>query len=331
MSDVAARAGVSLKSVSRVVNGEPHVSSELAERVRAAAAELGFRPNTSARALAAGSGSLVGFVQVDAANPFFAAVHRGFEEVARAAGYLVISGSTDAEPGREVELVEALVEARVAGMLVAAAEGADAQLQEEIDLGAVVVCVDRLLPDLECDTVVSDNRDSTRRAVTELVDIGHERIAFLGGTPEVWTAAERFAGYQDAMAAAGLPSDDGGLVVRDVGTVAGAEEAARSLLGGPTPPTAVFAGQDRIGMGVIRALHDLDLQHRIAVTVFDEIPMAEQLDPSVTVLAQDPVEMGRRAGELLVGRLAGHRTGPHVLEVVPTRLVRRRSSRIPPG
>lgn len=83
-------------------------------------------------------------------------------------------------------------------------------------------------------------------------------------------------------------------------------------------------------MGAIRALHALDLQHRVALTVFDDIPMAEQLDPSVTVLAQDPVEMGRRAGELLVGRLAGSPMGPHVFEVVPTRLIRRQSSLIPP-
>jgi LacI family transcriptional regulator len=305
MSDVAARAGVSLKTVSRVVNAEPHVSADLDARVRRAIAELNYRPDRRARDLAATSaGRLIGFVQADAANPFFALVHRGLEDATRERGVLVLSGSTDADPGREATLVETLIEFRVEGLVIAVAEGSDDLLLREIDEGTPVVCVDRLLPGTPCDVVVSDNRSSTRAAVTHLHKIGHRRIAFLGGDQAVWTARERLGGYREALHEAGS-GPDAGLEIVDVGDVARAAEATQRLLAGVRPPTAIFAAQDRITIGAVAALHDLGLHHEIALFGFDEIPFAEQLSPSVAVIAQDPYEMGRRAGQLLLDRMSG--------------------------
>jgi LacI family transcriptional regulator len=332
MSDVAAHAGVSLKSVSRVLNGEAHVTPALAERVRAAVADLGYRPDGHARRLAreAGRSRLWGYVQVDAANPFFSSVHRGLEDVALEHGLTILAGSTDADPERESRLLASLVEWRVEGLVIAAAEGADAVLREEVAHGTPLVCVDRVLDDLTCDTVVSDNRGSTASAVGHLLERGHRRVAFVGGDTAVWTAAERLAGYREAMAAHGVPVDER-LVLTDVPDAAAAERAVEALLQGRPRPTAIFAAQDLLCAGTLRALHRLGMAQRVALFGFDEIPFADLLQPSVSVVAQQPYEMGRRAGELLLRRIAeGTPPGAPVFEVVPTSLRHRASGDIRP-
>jgi LacI family transcriptional regulator len=304
MSDVAAVAGVSLKTVSRVVNAEEHVSPSMAERVRDAIATLGYRPDGRARDLATAPaiGRLVGFVQVDAANPFFSAVYRGLEDVVSEHGLLLLAGSTDGDPEREARLVETLVEWRVDALVVAGAEGADELLRDEIVRGTPVVCVDRMLPELSCDTVVSSNRDSTRAAVTHLLDRGHRHVAFLGGDPRVWTVQERLAGYAAALGGAGVTRDPR-LEVLDVGDVERAASATRALLTSPASPTALFAAQDRISMGAIAALHELERAGNTALFGFDDVPFADVLEPPVSVVAQDPYRMGRRAGQLLIAQL----------------------------
>lgn len=331
MGDVAERAGVSLKSVSRVINAEPHVSDNLADRVRRAITELGYRPDRRARDLAAAphSGRLIGFVQVDAANPFFAAVYRGLEDATRDSGSLIITGSTDAHPQREATLIETLIEFRVEGLVVAAAEGSDDLLRREIDHGTSVVLVDRLLHDASCDTVVSTNRESARAAVAHLRRKGHTRIAFLGGD-RVWTASERLAGYCEALDATGVTSSSD-LQVVGVDDPLRAARATRRLLEQAQPPTALFTAQDRITAGAITALHDLNRQHDIALFGFDEIPFADQLSPSVSVVAQEPYEMGRRAGQLLLQRLTDGAAPPPVRSIVEAPLRHRQSGDIAPA
>ncbi len=326
MTDVAQRAGVSLKSVSRVVNGEAHVRPELAERIHAAIEELGYRPDRRARDLAAGTTArTVGYVQVDAANPFFAAVYRGLEDVLAAQGVLLMAGSTDASPARERELLEALIDFRVDGLVVAAAEGSDTLLAREIGYGTPVVCVDRVMTDPACDTVVSSNRGSMRRAVEHLVGRGHERIAFLGGRTAVWTAGERLAGYREAVEAAGVPAWER----TGVDQVEVAARTTRELLAAPAPPTALVTAQDRISSGAIAALHATGRQHDVALFGFDDLPFAEQLEPSVSVVAQDPRDMGARAAQLLLRRLAEPERDAELV-VVDAPLVHRASGDIPP-
>jgi len=332
MSDVAAKAGVSLKSVSRVVNAEAHVSTDLDARVRRAIAELNYRPDRRARELAAApsSGRLIGFVQADAGNPFFASVHRGLEDATRERGVLILTGSTDADPVREAALVETLIEFRVEGLVVAVAEGSDDLLRREVEHGTPVVCVDRLLLDAPSDVVVSNNRQSTRTAVIHLWEIGHRRIAFLGGDQAVWTARERLAGYREALQVKGSESESD-LEIVDVGDVARAGEATRRLLAAGHPPTAIFAAQDRITIGAVAALHDLGRQHDVALFGFDEIPFSEQLSPSVAVIAQDPYEMGQRAAQLLLDRMSNPSEPGIVRTVVDSQLRYRESGDIKPS
>lgn len=333
MSEVAARAGASLKSVSRVVNGEPHVSPELDARVRRAIVELGYRPDRRARGLAADSndGRLIGFVQVDAANPWFAAVYRGLEDAALKQDGIVIAGSTDADPEREAALIETLMEFRVDGLVVAAAEGSDDFLRREIARGTQIVCVDRPLSDVNCDLVVCDNREGTVAAVTHLLEIGHQRIAFVGGNQAVWTARQRFQGYRDALRDAGLtPSPE--LEVVNVDHADDAQEAVRRLFSlTDDPPTAIFAAQDRITIGAVSALHAAGRQHDVALFGFDEIQFSEVLSPSISVVAQHPYEMGHRAGELLHDRLADRVSSRPARAVVPSSIIHRQSGNIRPA
>jgi LacI family transcriptional regulator len=277
----------------------------------------------------AAAGRLLGYVQVDASNPFFGAVSRGIEAVTRPAGYLVMTGSTDADPGHEAVLIETLIEARVAGIVVAAAQGGDELLRDEVRHGTAIVCVDRPLAGAEVTTVTSDNRLATSRAVALLIDRGHRRIAYLGGDDAVWTAQERHTGFVEAVTAAGLELDPS-LVIRGVDEHDRAAAAARQLLQAAHPPTAIVAGQDRIGTGAIAALHDLGKQHEVALIVFDAVPMADLLDPPVACIAQDPFEMGRVAARALLSQLDGSELAPRIV-VVPTRFVDRASAAVPPG
>ncbi|MFP4634829.1 MAG: LacI family DNA-binding transcriptional regulator [Nitriliruptoraceae bacterium] len=327
LADVAERAGVSSKSVSRVVNGEAHVRPELAARIRAAIDELGYRPDHRARDLASGPAvRSVGYVQVDAANPFFAAVYRGLEDVLGAQGILLVAGSTDASPARERELLQALIDFRVGGLIVAAAEGSDELLAREITYGTPLVCVDRVMAEPACDTVVSSNRASMRRAVEHLLSRRHERIAFMGGRPEVWTASERLEGYREAVAAAGVPAWE----ITGVDQVEAADHATRGLLDTPSPPTALVTGQDRITTGAIAALHAMGREHEVALFGFDELPFTEQLQPSISVVAQDPRYMGARAAQLLLSQIAEPGRAPELV-VVEAPLIHRASGDIPPA
>jgi LacI family transcriptional regulator len=330
MGDVAERAGVSLKSVSRVVNGERHVSPQVTARVMESIAALGYRPDRRARDLAASpnTGRLVGFVQVDAANPFLAMVNRGLEDATAERGLLVLSGSTDADPAREEALVHTLVEFRVEGLVVVAAEGSDDQLRREVALGTPLVCVDRVIDDLVCDTVVSENLATTHEAVSHLVSRGHRRIAYLGGDVRVWTARERLAGFREGMAAAGLPVLPG-LEVLDVDTPPLAAAATARLLRMADPPTALVTAQDRITTGAVQALHAAGRQHDIALFGFDDVPFAAELQPSLSLVVQDPYAMGHRAGQLLLARMADPARPPHQV-ILDAPLVHRASGEIPP-
>ena len=331
MRDVAGVAGVSVATVSRVVNGRDDVHGDLAERVQDAIALLGYRRDLTASTLRRTdrtSGSL-GLVFADVSNPFFSAVHRGVEDVARARHVLTFAGSSDEDPGRERELAEAFAARGVDGLLIVACSDDHSYLQRDRQSGVALVFVDRLPRFVDADSVVSDNRGGARAGVEHLLAAGHERIAFLGDRPAVFTAAERRRGYRDALEAARLPVDPAHERVGLVDSVAAAR-ATRELLELPDPPTALFTGQNLITIGAIRTLHALGLQHRVALIGFDDVPLGDMLEPGVTVVAQDPYALGRAAAALLFARLDGaDGASRHV--VVPTRLIVRGSAELAPA
>ncbi|MGW4468222.1 LacI family DNA-binding transcriptional regulator [Nonomuraea sp. NPDC004354] len=323
MKDVAAEAGVALKTVSRVVNNEPGVNTATAERVRAAIERLGYSRNESARVLRQGRTSSIGLVIEDVADPFYSGLTRAVEEVAIKHGSLVLSGSSGEDPAREKELVLTFCARRVDGLIVVPAGNDHSYLRAELDAGTPAVFVDRPAgPGPEVDTVLCDNAGGARLAVRHLLAHGHRRVAFLGDSPTIFTADERQRGYREAL---------GDLVdERLVSMAHPSPERVRAVLdrwlGMDDPPTALFTGNGRCTVTALRALEG----RRIALVGFDDFELADLLDPAVTVVAQDPAGLGRMAAELLFRRIAGN-GGPVERVIQPVRLIARGSGEIGPG
>ncbi|MFD6154711.1 LacI family DNA-binding transcriptional regulator [Streptomyces sp. NPDC060243] len=327
MKDVAARAGVGLKTVSRVVNDEPGVTPDTERRVREAIAALGFRRNDSARVLRKGRTASVGLILEDLADPFYGPLSRAVEEVARAHGALLINGSSAEDPERERELALALCARRVDGLVVIPAGDDHRYLQPEIAAGMAAVFVDRPAGGIEADVVLSDSFGGAREGVRHLLAHGHRRVGFIGDMPRIHTAAERLRGYRAALAEAGITPDPEwvSLGVTDPQRV---RDAAHAMLGGPEPVTAVFAGNNRVTVTVVRVL--AERVRPVALVGFDDFELADLLDPGVTVVAQDAAQLGRTAAQRLFGRLDG---AAHEAErfVLPTRLIPRGSGELPPA
>ncbi len=327
MRDVAATAGVSLKTVSRVVNRERGVAPDTSVRVTDAIERLGFHRNDLARSLRPGQKtSTVGLVIGDVGNPFFSGIARAVEQVARDEGYMVIAGSTHEDAQHEKELVATLCMRRVDGILLVPAGRDHRYLLAELAAGTAVVFIDRPPGGIEADAVVVDNVSGARRAVEHLLASGHRRIGLLGDSTSVFTAAQRTLGYRAALAGAGIAVDERLLRIGPH-DAADAHAAARELLALPDPPTAVFAVNNRMSLGALRALRDPG--RRVALVGFDDFELADMLATPITVIAHDPAAMGGAAAELLFRRLAGD-TGPPRQVVLPTRLVTRGSGEIPP-
>lgn len=331
MRDVAALAAVSLKTVSRVVNREDGVSPELRARVEEAVQLIGYRPNLTASSLRRSDRKTqaIGLLLEDVANPFSSALHRAVEDVAAARSCLVFAGSSDEDAAKEGELLRAFAHRRVDGLIVIPAGDDPSGLADERRQGRPIVFVDRRATLHDADSVTVDNRAGVARAVRHLAGFRHRRIAFLADLSSIWTATERYQGFVDGLLESQIPLDPR-LVRRDVHGIGPARDAILELLHGPDPPTAIVAGQNLITIGAIRALQALRRQREVALIGFDDFVLADLLDPPVTVVAQDPGELGRVAAELLFARLEGGPGEPrHV--VVETTLVERGSGEIQPG
>lgn len=330
MREVAARAEVSVKTVSRVVNDEPGVSPSLIERVRAAIEELDFQPNAGARSLrrADHRSASIALLLEDVANPFSAAVQRAVENVAVPRGVMVFSASLDEDPTRERTLAREFSARHTDGLIIAPAGDDQSYLATELRAGTPVVCVDREVHNLAADSVVATNTLGAAEGIRHLIAAGHRRIAFLGDSSSIVTARQRYAGYEQALGEAGIPIDPS-IVLYNVRDSATADSAITSMLSRPNAPTALFTAQNLITIGAVRALRRLGREHTTALVGFDDFQLADLLTPGVTVVAQDPIAMGRFAADLLFARIDGTATTPGVY-LVPTALIRRGSGEIPP-
>jgi LacI family transcriptional regulator len=313
--------------VSRVVNGV-EVQPELAARVHDAVKLLGYRRDLTASTLRRADrlSATIGLLLEDVANPFFSALYRSVEDVAAQRGVLAFAASSDEDPARERRLLEELLARGVDGLIVAPTGGDQSYLARDRQSGVALVFVDRPPHFLDADVVVSDNAAGAYTAVSHLVARGHRRIAFLGDRPEVHTADERLRGYCEALAHHDI-GEDPALVRYPLLAPEQASDATRDLLESPDPPTALFTSQNLITMGAVRTLHELALQHAVALVGFDDIALAELLDPPLTVVAQDPAELGRTAAELLFARLDGDDAPSRRVEL-PTRLIQRGSGEL---
>jgi LacI family transcriptional regulator len=326
MRDVARAAGVSLMTVSRVVNGEPGVQPETAARVGRAIRSLGYQRNNAARQLRRRGEptQTIGLLVDDLANPFFAALARAVEDAARERSYVVLIGSSNDSLRREREVISAFCARQVDGLLVVPVAGSHRFLRDQLALGTKVVCADRPADGMQVDTVLVDNQQAAKQAVSHLLDRGHRRIGYLGDRDDIWTVRQRQAGFLAAFADAGLAPEPS-LIRHGLRDRASAAAAAAELGRLPEPPTAVFASNNVTTMGAVDALYGRP--GGMALVGFDDFALADKLAPPVTVVAQDPAAIGATAAQLLFSRIAGDSSPPREVLLL-TRLLPRGSGEV---
>ncbi len=323
MRDVAEMAGVSLKTVSRVINAEAGVTPATAERVTLAIATLGFERNDLAASLRNGrSSSTLGLVIEDVANPFYSAIAQAVEAAARDRGFLLITASAREDAERERELVAALLRRRVDALLIVPA-GSD---HRYIAASSRAVFLDRPPLGIEADTVLLDDLGGARGAVEHLIAHGHTRIACVADDAGLYTMRERIAGYREALYAAGI-DEDPSLVVTGNRDVAAAEAAVARLLKMPDKrrPTALFTANNRNTIGALHALPEAD--GRVALVGFDDFELADLL--GTTVVRADAWKLGEQGAALAFARLDGDDDPPRTV-TIPTELITRGSGEVTP-
>ncbi|WP_030940793.1 LacI family DNA-binding transcriptional regulator [Streptomyces sp. NRRL S-646] len=328
LADVAREVGVSAKTVSRVLNEDGPVSPRTREQVLAAVAELGFQPNLMARNIRVGGpDTTIGLVIPDLANPFFGAVARAIEDTVGERGLTLLMGSSADDPGRERALTDKFLARRVSILMIVPSVGADhSHLKSHRAAGLPVVFLDRPGVGLSTDSIVSSNRAGTHDGVAHLIAHGHRRIGFIGDLPvKLYTRRERLAGYRTALQEADLAYDRS--LVTNAHDQPAAATATAQLLALSDPPTALFAGNNMVALGMVAELARRGRKD-IAVVAFDDVPLAEALEPALTVVAQDPEEIGRAAAATALARLDGDRSRARTI-TVPTRLIVRGSGERP--
>jgi LacI family transcriptional regulator len=300
MREVASKAGVSAKTVSRVLNNDRYVSDDVRQRVERAVDELKYVPNLLARTFRSGRDAAIGIAVPDIADPFFAAAVQAAEQVARARGVAAFVTSLGSEGQDEQDRVEALLARQVTG-LISTPISADQSYLKPWQARVAMVFIDRRPGKLTADSVTEDDVTAAEAAVGHLIGHGHRRIAVLGDALAVATTARRLDGYRRALAEAEIPFD-AELIVLEAAPGADVEQVLSRLLADPNPPSALFSSNARCSIAVVPALQSLgraDLAH----ISFGDFPLAAALKPALTVLDQDPAAVGRAAALRLFDRL----------------------------
>jgi LacI family transcriptional regulator len=322
--DVAEAAEVSRSTASRALTGRGYVAPVVRDRVRKAARELGYVPDATARHLRQQASASVGVLVSDLRNDFYASLAAGVSQQARKKQYTMMLSDDGASPDLEAEAAEAFVAFRVAGVIVTPVS---ANIGGYLARHRIpVVEVDRQFSAGTCDAVVVDNEGAARRVTSELLEVGHRRIALFIDETHWTTGRDRSAGYHAAFAAAGRPLDPA-LVVTAGWDVGGAQREARTLLTLAEPPTAVFAANNVLAEGVWRAAAELgvDIPGDLSLVSFDDVPWMSMVRPGITAVAQDAVAMGEAAITQLLERIAAPSAPVRTVMFAPT-LARRGST-----
>ena len=308
MKEIARMAGVSLGTVSHVLNGSARVREPLRTRVEEAVEALGYQPSELARGLRRDKTNMIGMIIPDVTNPFFPAVVRGAEDVAFSNGYRLVLCNTDNDHAKELAHLNELRTYLPAGLIVIPSSFSDLTKQAEIykKSGTAVVCVDRLPKRWEGDSVTVANEQGAYEATRYLIKIGHRKIAIITGPLHLTNSQERMAGFRRAMAEAGLPLAPEYLQEATF-NLAGGHSKGSLLLRMLPRPTAMFAGNDMIAMGVLQSIHDLGLHcpQDVSLVGFDDLDFAPFTSPSLTSVFQPGYQLGATAAQMLVDRVVG--------------------------
>ncbi len=330
LNDVARLAGVSTMTVSRVINNSGYISPETRARVDLAIAELGYMPNVLARQLRSKRTKTIALVLTDITNPFFTTIARGVEDAAGAQGYAVMFCNTDESETEEIEYIRVLIQRRVDGVLLVPATDSSGSLELLQKHGLPVVVLDRRARSGQVDEVRGDSEAGAYLAARHLISLGHRRIAIVTGPAGVSTSVDRVAGYRRALAEEGLGPESEQILFGEYNEASG-HEMTRLILADGTQPTAIFAGNNFIAFGAIRALREAGMRipEDMSIVVFDDLPQGWAVDPFLTVVSQPAYEIGKRAAELMLERLAGDAPVERRTLVLPSELITRRSTAPP--
>ena len=331
LHDVARAAGVSIATVSATINNSAYVSPELQERVRRAIRELGYHPDGIARSLKKRSTQSLGLIISDITNPFFTALVRGIEDAANARGYALILCNTDERLEKERAYIRLLRTRRVDGLIMAPAGAPDDYRGFSAEVNTPLVFIDRRIPAVPADAVIVDNVAGARQVVQHILQLGHRRIGAITGLPHISTTHERIQGYRQALESAGVPLDPA-LMLGGNSRLEGGFRAAHELLSRDKRPTAIFATNNLMAIGLMRAVAERGLRcpEDISVACFDDFEWASVFHPRLTTVAQPIYDMGMKAAELLFARLDGTLTGDPQEVVLSPSLVIRDSCAVPP-
>lgn len=332
ISDVARAAGVSIKTVSRIINDEPHVTDATRASVAQAMRELGYVTNVSAQRLAARRARAIGFVFHNPSWHYIGTALQGVLAVARAAGYETVMHPCNIDVPAECEQVVQLTrQGRVDGLVVTPpCDVAETMIDSLVDLQVPFV---RLTPCERCDGlayVCADDYGGARAMTEYLLDLGHRRIGFVIGSAIQVASRHRHDGYRDALLAAEIPYDASLVVQGDFNHASGLL-AGRALLALPRPPTAIFASNDDMAAGALAAAHEraLSVPHDISIVGFDNTPLASQLSPALTTVHQPVYEGAMLATQILIAMLGGN-APEKTAHVLPTWVAARASTAPPP-
>jgi LacI family transcriptional regulator len=324
MRDVAAAAGVSAKTVSRVFNDDPHVTPETRARVESALAQLNYVPNAVATAFRTGRSAVIGIAVPDIVDPFFAAIAKAVNQLAAHHGMSTVVTSLGDDPHDEAATVGRLLSQALSGLIIAPVATEHTYLEVWKDR-LPIAFVDRAPVKLTVDAFTEDDVGGGHLATQHLIEHGHRRVALIGDTSEVATTRNRMLGYRAALTAAGIEHEPDyevfGVVDRE-----SAERVVRKLGELDHPPTAIMSSNARSSMALIPALRD----RPFAVVGFGDFPMADMLHPALTVIDQDPYALGTLAAQRVFDRLAHPKRRYRRRTVLPVTLIERESC-LPPG
>lgn len=327
--DVARRAGVSVATVSRVLNNNPKVKPPLRTRVEQAMQELSYQPSALARGMRSQTAQVIGLILPDIGNPFFTSLARAIEDAAHESGYGLLLCNSDEDPDKEQRYADILLAQRVAGVILIPASMDLCEPLQTRDIP--LVCVARPIPECPVDTVLLDSKSGSRMVTRHLIELGHRRIGLIVGLRDAIVSQERFQGFKRTLEDAGIPFDPD-LVRYGSLTEDGGYQKALELLESQPHPTALFVTNNDMALGALRAIQARGIQvpHDLSVASFGDMPCFSLFRPSLTVVQQPVYELGLEAANLLLRRIRGKAPPSHVLMRLAPNLVVGGSTAPPP-
>jgi LacI family transcriptional regulator len=329
LREVASEAGVSVSTASRVLNQQPFVSADVRERVLLASERLGYRPDVAARAMRTGTTGAVGLVVSDISNPLFASIARAADDVLHPRGFALMVANSANDPAHEAELIAALRQRRLDGLMIAVADEGAPALAERVGSFGAAVLLDREVPHARADSALSDHAAGFASALQHLAGLGHRRVALIAGTRLQRGSRVRIATYHEESARLGLERDPALLREGELAEQDG-YHAVREILSLDNPPTAIIAGNNQLFAGMFKALHDLRVRipQDLSVVACEETELTALHIPQLDVVRRDVEELGAQAASLLLKRIDAPRRRRQQV-VLPTTFEARGSTAVP--